>query len=199
MFERAEGLCIPGLKARVIGNERKQSWRFSYSTYCEESPMRQVFKALTSLMLAVAVCVPAFGLTALAADAAKQTGGSGDARAAEDKDFPKLVKPGDKVVLDADYYFIYGFNKPPKMGTAIMKVEIFTREGKKDTSFVVKGDLDMPSMRGAHSTGEKEFELSKNGAYLLPSHLVMPGGWEFKFRFEKNGKTVFRGAYLFDI
>jgi hypothetical protein len=78
-------------------------------------------------------------------------------------------------------------------------VEIFTREGKQDTSYVVKGDLDMPSMRGAHSTGEKEFSLSKNGAYLLPSHLVMPGDWEFRFTFEKNGQKVFRGAYLFDI
>lgn len=161
--------------------------------------MKQVFKALTSFMLASVVCLPAFGTTALAADAAKQQACAGDARAADDKDFTKLAQPGNKVPLDAEHYFIYGFTKPPKLGTAIMKVEIFTLAGKKDTSFVVKGDLDMPSMRGAHSTGEKEFNLSKNGAYLLPSNVVMPGDWEFKFAFEKNGKTVFRGAYLFDI
>jgi hypothetical protein len=161
--------------------------------------MKQVFNAWTSLMAAFVLCLMAFGPAAFAADAAKQTAGAGHAKAADDKDFQKLPKPGEKVPLGADHYFIYGFNKPPKMGAAIMKVEIFTQAGKQDTSFTVKGDLDMPSMRGAHSTGEKKFTLSKNGAYLLPSNIVMPGDWEFRFTFEKNGKTVFRGAYPFDI
>ena len=161
--------------------------------------MKQVFKVSTSLMLAFFVCLPAFDTAAPAADAAKQTTVAGDAKATDAKDFPKLAQPGNKVPLDADYYFIYGFDKPPKLGTAIMKVEIFTRDGEQDTSFVVKGDLDMPSMRGAHSAGEKEFKLSKKGVYLLPSNIVMPGDWEFRFTFEKHGKTVFRGAYQFDI
>ena len=161
--------------------------------------MKQVFKAWASLMLIFVMCLPAFGAMALAGEVAKQTAGAGDTGATNDKEFRKLAKPGEKVPLDADYYFIYGFNNPPKLGQAIMKVEIFTQAGKQDTSFVVKGDLDMPSMRGAHSTGEKGFTLSKNGAYLLPASIVMPGDWEFRFTFEKNGKTVFRGAYLFDI
>jgi hypothetical protein len=82
---------------------------------------------------------------------------------------------------------------------AIMRVEIFSRDGKRDTSFVVKGDADMPSMRGAHSTGDKDFALSAKGVYLLPVRIVMPGDWEVRFTFLKNGKTLFRGAYLFDI
>ena len=110
-----------------------------------------------------------------------------------------LAKPGEKVPLDTDHYFIYGFTKPPKLGTAIMRVEVFTRDGKRDTSFTVKGDADMPSMRGAHSTGNKEFALSAKGVYLLPVRLVMPGDWEVRFTFVKNGKTVLRGAYLFDL
>lgn len=110
-----------------------------------------------------------------------------------------LPKPGGKVPLDADHYFIYGFDKPPKIGVAIMRVEVFTRDGKRDTSFVVKGDADMPSMRGAHTTGDKDFSLSAKGVYLLPVRLVMPGDWEVRFTFVKSGKTVFRGAYLFDI
>ena len=57
----------------------------------------------------------------------------------------------------------------------------------------------MPSMRGAHSTGDKEFSLSTKGVYLLPVRLVMPGDWEIRFTFEKNGKALFRGVYLFDI
>lgn len=110
-----------------------------------------------------------------------------------------LAKPGEKIALDRNSYFIYGFDKQPKLGVAIMKVEIFNRNGKRDTSYVVKGDADMPSMRGAHSDGEKAYSLSAKGVYLKPVRLVMPGDWEVTFVFEKQGKVVFRGAYLFDL
>jgi hypothetical protein len=113
--------------------------------------------------------------------------------------YQTLPKPGEKSPIDADHYFIYGFDKRPKVGTVIMRVEVFTRDGKRDTSFVVKGDADMPSMRGAHSSGNKDFSLSAKGVYLLPVRLVMPGDWEVRFTFEKKGKTVFRGSYLFDL
>lgn len=110
-----------------------------------------------------------------------------------------LPKPGEKISLDGGSYFTYGFDKQPKLGVAIMKVEIFSRDGKRDTSYVVKGDADMPSMRGAHSDGEKVYSLSAKGTYLKPVRLVMPGDWEVTFVFEKKGKVVFRGAYLFDL
>jgi len=110
-----------------------------------------------------------------------------------------LPKPGEKIAVDASHYFTYGFDKQPKIGMAIMRVEVFTLDGKRDTSFVVKGDADMPSMRGAHSTGDKDFSLSAKGVYLLPVRIVMPGDWEIRFTFVRNGKVVFRGAYLFDI
>lgn len=113
--------------------------------------------------------------------------------------YQPLPKPGEKVPLAAGHYFTYEFSKPPKIGMAIMRVEVFTRDGMRDTSFVVKGDADMPSMRGAHSTGDKEFSLSAKGVYLLPVRLVMPGDWEVRLTFVKNGKTVYRGAYLFDL
>jgi len=54
-------------------------------------------------------------------------------------------------------------------------------------------------MRGAHSSGPKAFALSNKGVYLLPVQLVMPGDWEIRFSFLKNGQTVLRGAYLFDL
>lgn len=113
--------------------------------------------------------------------------------------YQKLPKPGEKIPLNTDYYFTYGFEKPPKLGVAIMRVEIFNRDGKRDTSFVVKGDADMPSMRGAHSSGDKDFSLSAKGLYLLPVRLVMPGDWEIRLTFMKNEKNLFRGAYLFDL
>ncbi|RII25637.1 MAG: hypothetical protein CXR31_13785 [Geobacter sp.] len=113
--------------------------------------------------------------------------------------YQPLPKPGTRVPIDTDYYFTYGFGKQPKIGTSIMRVEIFTRDGNRDTSFTVKGDADMPSMRGAHAAGDKNFALSAKGVYLLPVRLVMPGDWEIRFTFVKKGKTVLRGAYLFDL
>jgi hypothetical protein len=113
--------------------------------------------------------------------------------------YQPLPKPGAKVPLGPAHYFTYGFEKPPKLGNAIMRVDIFTLDGQRDRSFVAKGDLDMPSMRGAHSTGSRPFVISAKGVYLMPLQLVMPGDWEFRLTLEKQGETVFRGAYAFDI
>ncbi len=113
--------------------------------------------------------------------------------------YQPLPRPGEKVSLGGEQYFTYGFVKQPKLGSAIMKVEIFTRGGKRDTTFVVKGRADMPSMRGAHSSGDTEFSLSAKGVYLLPVQLVMPGDWEIRFTFMQAGKPVYRGSYRFDL
>lgn len=113
--------------------------------------------------------------------------------------YQPLTKPGERVKLDAGHYFTYGFDKPAKLGMTIMRVEIFTNDGKRDTSYTVRGDADMPSMRGAHAAGEKPYSLSAKGVYLMPVRLVMPGDWEVSFTIGKNGKSLYRGAYLFDL
>ena len=113
--------------------------------------------------------------------------------------YPTMPGPGKKVPVGSDHYLTYGFDKKPKLGTAIMKVEVFTMEGKKETSFEAKADAGMPSMRGAHETGERSFQISKNGDYLLPINIVMPGDWEIKLTLLKEGKVVFRGSYRFDV
>ncbi len=119
--------------------------------------------------------------------------------AAEQVAYQPLPKPGAKATIDADHYFIYGFDKQPKLGATVMRVEIFSRNGKRDTSFVVKGSADMPSMRGAHSSGDTDFSLSTKGVYLLPVQLVMPGDWEIRFTFLKSGKPLHRGSYRFNL
>ena len=127
------------------------------------------------------------------------------AMAAEDRaeaarpEFPELPAPGKKVPLPDGRYLIYGFAAKPKLGTAIMKVELFTGEGQKDTSLEVTADAGMPSMRGAHETGERAFQRSRKGDYLLPIPIVMPGGWEVRFTVRKDGKVIFRGRYDFDV
>lgn len=114
-------------------------------------------------------------------------------------EYAPMAAPGKKVPLGNGYYLIYGFDKPPKLGTAIMKVEIFTAEDKKDTSFEVKADTDMPSMRGAHASGDRPFKLSNKGDYLIPISIVMPGDWEVKLTVLKEGKVIFRGRYNFNV
>ncbi len=113
--------------------------------------------------------------------------------------FPSMPGPGKKVSIGNDYYLVYGFDKKPKLGTIIMKVEIFAKDGKKDTSYEIKGDSGMPSMKGAHETGDQPFKISKKGDYLLPINIVMPGDWEVRLTVFKDGKVVFRGSYQFDV
>lgn len=113
--------------------------------------------------------------------------------------YPSMPGPGKKVAIGNNYYFIYGFDKQPQMGTVIMRVEVYTMNGKKETSLEIKGDAGMPSMRGAHETGDQLFKLSKNGVYLLPIDIVMPGDWEIRLTFLKDGKVIFRGSHQFDI
>lgn len=114
-------------------------------------------------------------------------------------DFAPMPGPGKKVWIGKEYYFVYGFDKNPAMGTVIMRVEVFTKDGRRETSLEIKGDAGMPSMRGAHETGERSFKLSKNGVYLLPVDIVMPGDWEIKLTLTKAGKVIFRGSYQFDV
>ena len=114
-------------------------------------------------------------------------------------DFPSMRGTGKKVPLEEGYHLTYKFNKRPKLGTIIMKVVIFNSQGKKDTSLEITGDAGMPSMRGAHETGDRPFVLSKKREYLLPVNIVMPGDWEIRLTIKKAGKVIFRGSHQFDV
>jgi hypothetical protein len=122
-----------------------------------------------------------------------------DAGVSQKPVFVPMANPGNKVPIGNGYYLIYGFDKKPKMGTVIMKVEAFNTDGKKDTTFEMKADAGMPSMGGAHETGDKAFALSNKGDYLLPINIVMPGDWEIRFTVSKEGKVIFRGRYNFNV
>ena len=154
-----------------------------------------VFLVLFSIVTSLA-CMP---LDAESQPEHKSKHGVSGSAASGTEQYPSMPGPGKKVFIGNDYYLIYGFDKKPKLGTLIMKVEIFTKEGKKDTSMEVKGEAGMPSMKGAHDTGDKPFKLSKKGDYLLPFDIVMPGDWEIRLSLLKEGKVIFRGSYQFDI
>ena len=114
-------------------------------------------------------------------------------------DYPVMPQPGKKVQFGEGNYLIYKFDKQPKLGTVIIKVEIFNSKDKKDTSMGITGSAGMPSMSGAHDTGDLPFALSNKGTYLLPVNIVMPGEWEIKLTIKKAGKIIFRGSHRFDV
>ena len=113
--------------------------------------------------------------------------------------YAPLPPAGSQCWIGGDYYFIYGFDKKPKMGTAVLKIQLFSKEGKRDTSLVITGNSGMPSMRGAHDSGEVAFKLNKKGDYLLPVNVVMPGEWEIKLTFFRDKQVIFTGGFRFDV
>ena len=125
---------------------------------------------------------------------------SGQAAAAKEEIVYKpLPGPGKKGWINEELYFTYKFSEKPKMGTVILVIQVFNKNGDKLTPFLIKGRSDMPSMRGAHDSGDQEFKLNKKNDYLLPVNIVMPGGWEVRLTFLKDGKPVFYGSLTFDV
>ena len=113
--------------------------------------------------------------------------------------YTDLPASGKKCWIGEDFYFKYKFDKKPKLGTAILKVQLFDKKGARARSLEILGASDMPSMRGAHDSGEVLFKLNKKGDYLLPVNVVMPGEWEVKLVFLKDKEPIFRGRIMFKV
>ncbi len=107
---------------------------------------------------------------------------------------------GKKNWIQKDYYFTYEFTKKPKMGMCTIKIELFDKDGKKVNDLSISGNTDMPSMKGAHSSGDVEFAINKKTeAYLLPVNLVMPGEWQVDLKFFKDKKPIYAGYFKLTI
>ena len=113
--------------------------------------------------------------------------------------FLDLAKSGKKCWIGEVNYFTWEFDKTPKMGTSILIIKLYDRDGKRVTDVAITGQSDMPSMRGAHDSGEVAFKNNKAGDYLLPVNVVMPGDWEVRLTFSRNGIVIFRGRIVFDV
>ncbi|MFA4947803.1 MAG: hypothetical protein WC674_04740 [Candidatus Krumholzibacteriia bacterium] len=113
--------------------------------------------------------------------------------------YTDLPSSGKKCWIGDSIYFTYKFDKKPKLGTAILKVQLFDKIGAQIKSIDVVGISGMPSMGSAHDSGEVPFKLNKKGDYLLPVNVVMPGEWEVKLIFLKAKEPVFRGRIEFKV
>ncbi len=113
--------------------------------------------------------------------------------------FQDLPKSGKKSWIGEVNYFTWEFDKSPKMGMTILILKLHDKDGKRVADLAVSGRVDMPDMRGAHDSGEVAFKTNKAGDYLLPVNVVMPGGWEVRLTFSRNGIVIFRGRITFDV
>ena len=110
-----------------------------------------------------------------------------------------IAGPGKKCPLGGGFYFTFRFSETPKMGTTILKIQVFDRQGKQTAPFALRGRTDMPMMRGAHDSGEQDFKLNRKNDYLLPVNIAMPGEWEIKVTFLKAEEPFFFGSIRFDV
>ena len=113
--------------------------------------------------------------------------------------YDPMPGPGKKAQIGKDFTAVYSFDKKPQMGMVILRLEVYDKDGKKDTSLKIMGDLDMPSMKGAHATGSKALQLNKKGDYLMALQLVMPGEWEVQLEFIKDQTVFYRGSIKFHV
>jgi len=113
--------------------------------------------------------------------------------------FQDLPKAGKKCWIGEVNYFTWEFDKTPKMGMSVLIVKLYDKDGRRVSDLAVTGRCDMPSMRGAHDTGEVAFKTNKAGDYLLPVNVVMPGDWEVLLTFSRNGIVIFQGRIAFDV
>jgi hypothetical protein len=118
---------------------------------------------------------------------------------AEEIDFKPLPKAGQKTSISTDLLIVYEFNERPKLGTVILKIQVFDKKGNKVTPLLIQGRSGMPSMPGHHDSGQVDFKLSRKKDYLLPVDIVMPGDWEVQLTFIKDGKAIFHGRVNFDV
>jgi hypothetical protein len=139
-----------------------------------------------------------------AALAAAQPAGSccnspGLVPAGQEPVFQDLPKSGKKCWIGEVNYFTWEFDKTPKMGTSILIVKLYDKDGRRVSDLTIAGRSDMPSMRGAHDSGDVAFKTNRAGDYLLPVNVVMPGDWEVRLTFSRNGIVIFRGRISFDV
>jgi hypothetical protein len=160
--------------------------------------MIQIIKRLAAVGLLI-LCAAALAAAQPAGSCCNSPGLSPSGPKAQAPEFKDLPKAGKKCWIGEVYYFIYGFDRTPKMGTAILKIQLFDKDGKQVTDLDIIGQSDMPSMRGAHDSGEVAFKLNKKGDYLMPVNIVMPGDWEVRLAFSRNKVVIFRGRVVFGV
>lgn len=112
---------------------------------------------------------------------------------AQSQQVVKLGGAGKENALNEKCSFTYNFDKKPKLGTSIIKVVVTDAQKTIVKDYEVTANAYMPTMRGAHDTGEVKMKANKKNELLLPINFIMGGEWEIELKFWKNGKVIYTG------
>lgn len=104
-----------------------------------------------------------------------------------------FLRENKKTEIPQNGYFVYKFASKPAMGTTVLKIKVFDASGKQTNNLKITGNYGMPSMSGAHDSGEVSFQLNKKGDYLLPVNIVMPGQWQIEINIKNDTESLFSG------
>ena len=107
-------------------------------------------------------------------------------------------KEGKVNVINSEYSFTYNFPEKPKLGTYVLKVNLFKNNEKvKDLTVLVS--YNMPTC-SHHSSGKLvTMQLNKKNDYLIPLNFVMRGTWEITLIFQRNGKNLHSEKFSVEI
>ena len=120
------------------------------------------------------------------------------ATAAPDTGPADLAPQGEKNLLPNGGWFTWKFSEKPKLGTVIVKVQVFDKDGKQATPYTITGDSGMPEMP-AHDANAVAFQLNKKGDYLMPVNIVMTGEWRVIIRVKQDKSEIYAGKVIFSL
>ncbi len=110
-----------------------------------------------------------------------------------------LPKPGKTIKLTDGNEFAWQFADKVKLGPNVLKVTIKDLNKLDTKNYVIKATLDMPSMKGAHSSGSKELVLNKKGDFVAPMDFVMRGDWEVCIEIFYKDQPLLNGKYTLSL
>lgn len=106
------------------------------------------------------------------------------------------LRENKKIKISDQYSFSFQFSEKPKIGTIIVEVKVFDKNGNKVNNLNIAGFYEMSGMP---SKGSDNFMQNKQNNYLLPINIGMLGDWKMVIIFTENGQEIYRGNILFEV
>ncbi|PKN74312.1 MAG: hypothetical protein CVU49_08815 [Candidatus Cloacimonetes bacterium HGW-Cloacimonetes-2] len=97
--------------------------------------------------------------------------------------------------INENYYISYEWNKTPRIGNRILLIRAFDKNRRPVTNLRLSANAYMPSMRGAHDTGDKPMQLNRSNRYAIPVNFMMLGDWEIEIKVN-SGNSPLGKAYI---
>ena len=74
-------------------------------------------------------------------------------------------------------------------------IRAFDKNRRPVTNLRLSANAYMPSMRGAHDTGDKPMQLNRSNRYAIPVNFMMLGDWEIEIKVN-SGNSPLGKAYI---